>query len=134
MASEGLPRYRGAWLALGWITALGIAVGSLVPSVPQVASGTPDKLLHFLAYAGLAFLFAGTVSREHWGRVVVGLLLLGGTIELAQEYLTESRAGEWGDMAANALGIGAGLFVAAVLPGNWCRQLEAVAGVGGTAE
>jgi VanZ family protein len=133
MASEALPRYRVAWLAAGWLAAIVIAVGSLVPSVPQVATGVSDKVLHFAAYAGLAFLFAGTVPRNHWGRVAVGLLLLGGGIELAQEYLTESRAGEWADMAANALGVGAGMTVAALFPGSWCRQVELVAGVDGPA-
>jgi VanZ family protein len=133
MASEVLPRYRVAWLSAGWLIALLIAVGSLVPSVPELATDVSDKVLHFSAYAGLAFLFAGTVPRNHWGRVAVGLLLLGGGIELAQEYLTESRSGEWADMAANTLGVGVGLGIAALFPGSWCRQVELVAGVDGPA-
>jgi hypothetical protein len=133
MASEDLPRYRAAWLAAGWLVAFVIAVGSLVPSVPQVATGVSDKAMHFSAYAGLAFLFAGTVQRNHWGWVAVGLLLLGGGIELAQATLTATRSGEWTDMAANALGVGTGLFGASLFPGSWCRQVEALAGVGGPA-
>lgn len=134
MASEALPRYRGAWLAVGWLATLVIAIGSLMPNVPQVGAGVSDKFLHFIAYAGLAFLFAGAVPRNHWGRVALGLLALGGGVELAQAWLTEARAGEWADMLANTLGVGAGLLAAAAFPGNWCRQVEAVVGVGGPGE
>jgi hypothetical protein len=130
--SERLPRYRGAWLALGWGMTLLIALGSLWPSVPEVAIGVSDKFMHFCAYAGLAFLYAGVVERRHWGRVVVGLLLLGGAIEFAQELLTASRTGEWLDMAVNATGIMAGIFTATLFSGSWCRQVERLVGLDGT--
>jgi len=116
---------------LGWLMMLLIAVGSLSPSLPKAASGVSDKLLHFTAYAGLAFMFAGVIERRHWGRVMVGLLLFGGAIELAQEYLTTSRGGEWLDMAANAMGVVAGMFTAALFPRSWCRQVEIMAGLHG---
>lgn len=129
--SERLPRYRGAWFALGWVMTGTVAFGSLWPSVPQVTSGMSDKFLHFAAYAGLAFTFAGVVERGHWGRVLVGLLLFGGGIELAQAYLSSTRGGEWLDLAANAGGIVAGLLTAALFPRSWCRELEIVAGLDG---
>jgi VanZ family protein len=129
--SDVLPRYRNAWLALGWLMVLTIAVGSLWPSLPKAASGVSDKFLHFTAYAGLAFMFAGVIERRHWGRVVIGLLLFAGAIELAQEYLTTSRRGEWLDMAANATGVGAGMFTAALFPRSWCRQVEIMVGLQG---
>lgn len=131
--SEQLPRYRGAWLSLGWGMALLIALGSLWPSVPDVAMAVSDKLLHFVAYAGLAFMFAGVVERRHWGRVLLGLLLFSAAIELAQEFFTATRSGEWLDMAANALGIAAGLCTAALFPRSWCRQVEILAGLDGAA-
>lgn len=130
--SERLPRYRGAWLALGWVMVGVVAIGSLWPNVPQVTSGMSDKLLHFAAYAGLAFMFAGVVERSHWGRVLVGLLLFGAGIELAQAYLSSTRSGEWLDLAANAGGVAAGLLTAALFPRSWCREIEIVAGLEGT--
>jgi VanZ family protein len=129
--SDVLPRYRNAWLALGWLMVLTIAVGSLWPSLPKAASGLSDKFLHFTAYAGLAFMFAGVIERRHWGRVAVGLLVFAGVIELAQEYLTTSRSGEWLDMAANATGVGAGMLTAALFPRSWCRQVEIMVGLQG---
>lgn len=129
--SDHLPRYRGTWLVLGWGMTLLIALGSLWPSVPQVAIGVSDKFLHFGAYAVLAFMYAGVVERRHWGRVIVGLLLFGGAIEFAQELLTVSRSGEWLDMAANATGVMAGVFTAMLFPGSWCRQVERLVGLDG---
>jgi VanZ family protein len=127
--TEPLPRYRTAWMAIGWLMAFTVALGSLWPSVPQLASGVSDKFLHFAAYAALAFLFAGVVERRHWGRVVVGLLLFGGGIELAQEYLTTKRGGEWLDMAANTAGVVAGILTAALFPYSWCRHVEILVGL-----
>jgi VanZ family protein len=131
MGSEELPRYRTAWLSLAWLLVLVITVGSLVPGVPQVATGVSDKFMHFAAYAGLAFLFMGALGRRRWAAVATGLLALGGGIELAQAWLTETRSGEWLDMAANTAGIAAGIVLAGIYPVNWCRQLELAAGFGG---
>jgi hypothetical protein len=128
-ASEPLPRFRTAWLALGWLMAVAICVGSLSPSLPSAAGAVSDKVLHFTAYAGLAFVFTGALGRQRWLFLGGALFLFGAGIELAQEYLTESRAGEWGDLAANTVGILAGLLAAAMVPGNWCRQVEVVVGV-----
>lgn len=130
MASEDAPRYRRAWFALGWLMVLMVVIGSLAPSAPSVPGGVSDKFMHFAAYAGLAFVFMGATGRHRWLRIAVGLLALGASIELAQAGLTEARSAEWLDMAANALGVAGGIAAAWLLPGNWCRQVEAVAGVG----
>ena len=127
--SEPLPRFRSAWLALGWLMAAAIIVGSLAPSLPSAAGAVSDKFLHFTAYAGMAFVFAGALGRQRWLFLGIALFLFGAGIELAQEYLTASRAGEWGDLAANTAGILSGLLAAALVPGNWCRQVEVVVGV-----
>jgi VanZ family protein len=119
---------------MGWALALLIAVGSLWPTLPDVTGEVSDKLLHFAAYAVLAFTFAGVIERRHWGRVVLGLLAFGGAIELAQAILTPTRSGEWRDMAANTLGVLAGIFTAAMFPRSWCRQVEVLAGLHGRPE
>ncbi len=129
MASEVMPRYRAAWLALAWLLLFGVVIGSLAPSVPKAAAEVSDKFMHFAAYAALAFMFMGVFGRRSWPRVAAGLLLLGGGIELTQAFLTPTRSGEWLDMASNATGIAAGILVAAPFPGSWCRQVERMLGL-----
>ncbi len=131
MDSEELPRYRTAWMMFGWLLVLAVAVGSLVPSLPQAAAGVSDKFMHFAAYASLAFLFMGALGRVHWWRITLGLLLFGASIELVQEYLTATRSGEWLDMTANALGVVSGVLAAAIFPRSWCRHLEILVGLDG---
>jgi VanZ family protein len=122
--SEALPRFRAAWLALGWLMVGAVGVGSLWPSMPGLAGGLSDKLLHFGAYSALAFVFAGAIERRRWWRIALGLLALGTGIEIMQALLTESRSAEWLDATANALGVATGLISAALFPGGWCRQIE----------
>lgn len=129
---EALPRYRGAWLALGWLLIALVAVGSLWPSAPTLGGGMSDKLAHFCAYFTLAFVFAGATGGGHRGRVALWLLAYGAAIELAQLQLTATRTAEWLDMAANAGGVFAGVALAAIVPGGWCRRLELAFGLGGT--
>lgn len=130
MDSEELPRYRAAWFALGWLLVLAVAAGSLAPSLPQAAAQVSDKFMHFAAYASMAFLFMGAAGRHHWLRIGLGLLLFGAGIELAQASLTETRMGDWLDLLANGTGVAAGIGAAFLLPGNWCRQVEVLAGIG----
>lgn len=131
MGPEELPRFRAAWFALGWLLVLGVAVGSLLPSLPKVSAGVSDKFMHFTAYAAMAFLFMGAVGRRHWLRIGIGLLALGSCIELLQALVSPTRFGEWLDMAANAAGVAVGILAAAAFPSNWCRQFEVLVGVGG---
>lgn len=56
-----------------------------------------------------ASLFRNTRFALSWRRLVVGAIVLpialSGVIELAQEYLTTYRGGEWWDFASNSSGI-----------------------------
>lgn len=104
-----------AWLAL-WILALVVvAVGSLLPpsALPE-APRVSDKLVHVAMYfalmAAAVQLFAsrGALLAVSFALAVFGLLL-----ELAQGTLTTTRMFEWGDVAANTLGVVLGLGLAA---------------------
>lgn len=55
--------------------------------------------------------------------IAVGLLALGGVIELLQRAGGE-RMGEWLDLAANAAGIALGLGLARLGLGGWCGWVE----------
>lgn len=101
------PRlWLGVW-AFGWLLCIAL---SLLP--PLALGGPPDsdKLGHFLAYFALmawaVMLFEGWRARA----LVAGLLvLLGLGLEFAQAELTIMRLGDARDVAANALGVLAGL-------------------------
>lgn len=92
-----------------------IAVLSLLPQadVPQI--GVSDKIEHFGAYAGLAFLGGIGFNRGRW-LVLLPLLLiaLGILLEFLQQ-LAPGRASEVADAVANSLGVAAGACFAAAL-------------------
>lgn len=74
-----------------------------------------DKAAHFCMYAGLSGMLWLEYFRNHrlkrvvwhgWVGAVVCPILLSGLIELAQEYCTDYRGGEWLDFLANVAGVG----------------------------
>jgi VanZ family protein len=105
------------WLRLLWLVAVAaVIVGSLLPgsSLPMRALGelhVSDKLLHFAAYAVLAFLPA---LHERWS-ILTGALVasigLGVLLEFAQR-LSPGRNFEINDMVADTGGVLFGLLFA----------------------
>jgi VanZ family protein len=89
---------------------IAVSAGCLVPArwLPPLRN---DKLLHFLAFGGLALL-ATQMARTHAEQLawLLGLLAAGWAIEVLQN-LVPGRKFCWRDMAANA----AGISVAALL-------------------
>lgn len=94
-----------AWeLVLILLGTVAVSVGCLVPArwLPALPN---DKLLHFLAYGGLALL-AGRIAQSgaelfFW---LTGLFVIGWFIELLQKWVP-GRSFCWRDMAANTAGI-----------------------------
>ena len=93
-----------------------IWVLSLTPFFPE----TPfdhvefiDKWTHFVMYGGTCSVIWFEYLRHHkvikWCKVVllavVGMILLGGLIELLQAYCTTTRSGEWLDFFADSIGV-----------------------------
>lgn len=90
---------------------LAVATLSLLPTayLPAQAFNLWDKAQHALGFAALAV--CGLLAYPHHAaRVLVGLLLYGGAIELAQA-ATGWRYGDWHDWLADALGLAAGAGV-----------------------
>lgn len=81
-----------------------VSAGCLVPArwLPPLPN---DKLLHFLAFGGLAFL-AACMTQSHLEQLAWMLCLLAASwaIEMLQN-LVPGRKFCWRDMAANAAGI-----------------------------
>lgn len=78
-----------------------------------------DKMVHFAMYFGFSCVIWFEYLRSHTTysalRLVLGAIIfpiaLSGVIELAQEYLTTYRGGEWWDFASNSSGV---LFAALI--------------------
>ncbi len=74
-----------------------------------------DKIVHAVLFAGLAWVWCRQPARA--GRVrgvllaALGAVAYGGAIELCQ-MLLGYRAGEWTDLAADAIGVAFGALVA----------------------
>lgn len=72
-----------------------------------------DKCVHITMYLGTCSVFWVEYYRRRspWppGRLalvaVAAPILMSGLIELAQEYLTTTRSGDWLDLAANSTGV-----------------------------
>ena len=96
--------------------ACAITLGCLLPArwLPPLPH---DKLLHFIAFAGLSTL--ALLIEPAWGLRLVwllGLLLAGLAIEILQK-LVPGRSFCWRDMGANTAGITATTLAFALLQG-----------------
>jgi VanZ family protein len=102
---------RRVGLALGWAWAAGIVFLSLTPSPPQSGLEGGDKLAHFLAYAVLTYWFSQFYFHSTRLAYALGFAVMGIGLEFAQGG-SGYRSFELADMAANALGVLAGLAAA----------------------
>jgi VanZ family protein len=117
--------YTPAWLAASVVLVAAVIYGSLGTGSSLPSPGEFDKLAHFGAYLFLAFWFTGLVARTHYWKVVVALVAFGLAMEILQQMMQRGRDGDPFDMAANALGVAAGLSLALWQTGGWARRVEA---------
>lgn len=100
-----------AWeLILFLAVVAGVFIGCLAPAgwLPALPN---DKLLHFLAFGGLALLASRiATSTMEFGGWLLGLFFIGWAIEAIQQWIP-GRSFCWRDLAANT----AGILVAAML-------------------
>lgn len=104
-----------------WLLVLtAVITGSLLPGaiaarIPLAAAHLTDKGAHFLMYTLLALLSLLAFDRAPMGLLwALGAIPLGVALEFAQR-LVPGRSFEVGDMIADAMGVCAGLAVAAAL-------------------
>ena len=91
---------------LFWPALMVVVWGELTPHPPSLEVATSDKLLHFLAYFGLAGIATTALGRARALQIAISLAVLGGALEILQG-LT-GRDAELLDEVANALGAGLG--------------------------
>ena len=93
-----------------------IWVLSLTPFFPETPFDNVqfiDKWTHLIMYGGTCSVIWLEYLRSHqhinWRKVlllaVVGMILLGGLMELLQAYCTTTRSGEWLDFWADTIGV-----------------------------
>ena len=89
---------------------------SLTPFFPETPFDNVqfiDKWTHLVMYGGTCSVIWWEYLRSHqhinWRKVlllaVVGMILLGGLMELLQAYCTTTRSGEWLDFWADTVGV-----------------------------
>jgi VanZ family protein len=107
--------WRWAMLLLGML----VAALALSPAPPRQLDLGWDKLNHLAAFAalGLCAVFGWRSSRIARAAALLALLAFGGAIELLQFHVP-NRSGEWGDLGADAIGIGLGALLALA----WLRR------------
>lgn len=111
-----------------------IIVLSVCPiGAPDIAKDVPlaDKWTHMVMYFGLSVVMCWEYRKNHRPLPVRGLVLcgfiipalVGGMLELVQNYCTTYRSGEWLDFVADSIGaaVGAVLYL---LPVIWKRYLR----------
>ena len=107
---------KGAGRVAAWTCIAVIAVLSLAPSETMVRTGAGGHVEHAVAYAATTFLAAAAYGR--W-RVVAGLLVYAGVLELLQHF-SPGRTSSLVDYLFSAMGVMIGLavlgLVARVLP------------------
>ncbi|MBP1542013.1 MAG: VanZ family protein [Prevotella sp.] len=82
-----------------------------------------DKWTHLVMYGGTSSVIWWEYIRSHirldFRRLllfaVVGMIILGGLIELLQAYCTTTRSGEWFDFMADSIGVLIGSAVGVLL-------------------
>jgi hypothetical protein len=102
----------GAWLA----AMAAVIVGELLPATSEPIVligelGVSDKVIHFAAYALLAFIPVLAFRLRTGLLCAVAMIALGVALEFAQR-LSPGRMFEVADMVANALGVLAGAAAA----------------------
>lgn len=129
-ATRVLREFRrpGLWLGLWAVMILAVVAGSLLPArdLPPVPFDGFDKVQHLLGYAVMsayaAMLFARMRARA---LAAAGLVALGIGLEVAQGMLTASRQADVADAMVNALGVLAGMAIAATPLARLLQRLDA---------
>jgi VanZ family protein len=117
-------RLRKVWYVLGAGLTLLVIIASLVPARDLPRLRISDKLEHVLAYLALALWFGGLAAPRAYLRLSLGLLALGGGIEIAQGLMGLGRQADWYDFYADALGVALGLSLCLAGLRYWAVWLE----------
>jgi len=109
-----LHRIRIADAVLFWPLLAYVVWGEVEPQIPDYLAQTSDKALHFGAYFCLAAMAAASFKRRGPAFVaVIGLIVLGGSLEIIQGFV--GRDMSFYDELANAEGAVTGGLIGRVI-------------------
>lgn len=101
------------------LSILVVCVLSLLPAEELPKTRPWDKISHLIAYLEIAVLgLLGFRGRRSWRVVTVGVVALGGVLELAQS-VVPGRASDLLDILVNAAGVLLGYGIARLLLRIW---------------
>jgi VanZ family protein len=105
---------RIAWPLCG-VAVIVLIYGSLAPALAPPGAFQLDKLIHLVAYGGLAAVACLPCDRAKLGlTIAVMLIALGGMIEVAQSFVP-GRFPSMGDFVANMIGVMLGVALSRLL-------------------
>lgn len=113
LQSIGRLRFSGWWTSFGFLLIAIVVYASLAPISPSKLLAFPesDKIMHFLAYAGMMFWFGQIYPKGRASLFISsGFIILGALLEVLQG-LSGYRTFEYLDMSANALGVISGFII-----------------------
>lgn len=122
-------RWGKWWLVAGWLLVFSVIMLSVLPGAIDLRGNMSDKTGHMIAYLVLTIWFAGVYNKSRYPWIVIGLIGLGGALELMQGRFFH-RSAELVDLFANCVGIAIGILLSLVLLGGWCLRVERLAGAG----
>lgn len=102
LTRHGPFKIQQLWVWAFTTCVLAVLVLALVPSPPQAMTTGWDKSNHLLAFGVMTWLGCKAFPQRLL-IVVLGLMVYGGLIEIAQSY-TPNRAAEWLDLVADGVG------------------------------
>jgi VanZ family protein len=111
------------WQGIGWLGIFTVILLTLIPDPPSPPGYFLewDKGQHIIAYAGLMWWFRQAFAAPT--RWAILLIIMGVTLECLQG-LSPYRTFEYGDMAANAIGVACGSLLASTPLGRTLIWVE----------
>lgn len=127
MKASYLKRYPLSHMTIALVVILSLAPFKEIPQLENI--NLLDKWAHFIMYGGTCSVIWWEYWRQHtkidWQHVALGAIVLpvvmGGTLELMQKYLTATRSGDWLDFVANDIGVGIGLIIGYFIIPKICK-------------
>jgi VanZ family protein len=121
--------YYGAWWVIGWAWVALVWYLSLTADPIDIDLGTTfnDKIGHAAAYAWLMFWFGNLYAhRQARIRYALMFIAMGILLEILQGSLTTTRQYSYGDMLANATGVGIGFLLVLGMLGRALQKIESL--------
>ncbi len=131
MTRSAVTRVNTAMRFFWALAAAVVAVGSLLPAsspVTEALGHISDRLMHFFAYALLAFVPALHEDRLRTAAFAVASAALGITLEFAQRY-SPGRKFEIADIVSDVAGVICGVAVGYAVRAGWRKRSAAVASI-----